>query len=67
MTPQPTEPEETSEARAVRLAWEARALEEAERSFEEEGGIPIEEVVAWVASWDTPAELPPPEPRKDEA
>jgi hypothetical protein len=66
LKPQPG-PAETTEDRITRLAWEARALQEAERSFEEEGGIPIEEVVAWVDSWDTPNELSPPEPRKDEA
>ncbi len=63
----PAEPAETEAERAVRLEWEARALKEAERSFEEEGGIPIEEVETWVDSWDTANELPPPEPRKDEA
>ena len=66
LKPQP-EAAETAEERTARLAWEALALEEAERSFEEEGGIPVEEVIAWVDSWDTPNELPPPEPRKDEA
>jgi hypothetical protein len=28
-----------------------------------EGGIPLEDVKRWVASWDTEDELPPPEPR----
>jgi hypothetical protein len=28
-----------------------------------EGGIPLEDVKLWVASWDTGNELPPPEPR----
>jgi plasmid stability protein len=27
-----------------------------------EGGIPLEDVERWVASWDTDNELPPPEP-----
>jgi len=30
---------------------------------EREGGIPLEDVERWVASWDTGNELPPPEPR----
>lgn len=30
---------------------------------EREGGIPLEDVERWVASWDTDNELPPPEPR----
>ena len=28
-----------------------------------DGGIPLEAVERWVASWDTDHELPPPEPR----
>jgi hypothetical protein len=27
-------------------------------------GVPGEEVVAWMKSWGTPNELPPPKPRK---
>jgi acetyl esterase/lipase len=30
---------------------------------ERDGGIPLEDVERWVASWDTDDELPPPEPR----
>jgi len=30
---------------------------------ERDGGIPLEDVVRWVESWDTDNELPPPEPR----
>ncbi|MGR4865797.1 antitoxin [Caulobacter sp. LARHSG274] len=30
---------------------------------ERDGGIPLEDVQRWVASWDTDNELPPPEPR----
>lgn len=30
---------------------------------ERDGGIPLEDVERWVKSWDTDAELPPPEPR----
>ena len=29
-----------------------------------DGGIPLEDVEHWVASWDTDNELPPPEPRR---
>jgi hypothetical protein len=32
-----------------------------------DGGIPLEDVVRWVESWDTENELPPPEPRRREA
>lgn len=64
--PHPSEPTETEAERRSRLAWEAEAIEEAERSFEKEGGIPFEEVEAWVKSWGTPNELPRPRPRKDE-
>lgn len=28
-----------------------------------DGGIPLEDMKRWVASWDTADELPPPEPR----
>jgi hypothetical protein len=30
---------------------------------ERDGGIPLEDVERWVKSWNTDAELPPPEPR----
>lgn len=30
-----------------------------------DGGIPLEDVVRWVESWDTENELPPPEPRRE--
>ncbi|WP_426031810.1 antitoxin [Caulobacter sp. DWP3-1-3b2] len=36
-----------------------RIVDETER----DGGIPLEDVERWVASWDTDNELPPPEPR----
>ena len=36
-----------------------RIAEETERN----GGIPLEDVIRWVESWDTDNELPPPEPR----
>ena len=32
-----------------------------------DGGIPLEDVIRWVESWDTEDELPPPEPRRREA
>ncbi len=57
-------PAETPEERRARLAWEAQAIEEALESADRDGTIPLDEVVAWVESWNTPDELPPPEPRK---
>jgi predicted transcriptional regulator len=60
----PLPPSETEADRKERLAWESQAIEEALRSSEDEGTIPFEEIVAWVDSWDTQSELPPPEPRK---
>ena len=32
-----------------------------------DGGIPLDDVIRWVESWDTENELPPPEPRRREA
>ena len=43
------------------LAEDARRLAEFERTRQ---GIPWEEVKAWMQSWGTPDELPPPKPRK---
>ena len=43
------------------LAEDARRLEEFERTRE---GVPWEEVRAWMQSWGTGSELPPPKPRK---
>jgi hypothetical protein len=43
------------------LAEEARILSEFERTRE---GIPFEDVKAWMESWGTSNELPPPKPRK---
>lgn len=64
--PQPlqVDPSETAEQRGTRLAREGEAIERARRSLTERGGIPIEEIEAWVESWDTPDELPMPQPRK---
>jgi hypothetical protein len=61
---QPAKHTETAEERTARLAREDEAIERARRSLKEQGGIPIEEIEAWVASWDTPGELPLPQPRK---
>jgi len=47
---------ETREEHQVRLAWDTKAIEEALESVEREGTIPLEEVVVWVESWDTPNE-----------
>ena len=38
-----------------------RRLREFERTGE---AVPLEDVMAWVRSWGTPDELPPPRPRK---
>jgi predicted transcriptional regulator len=43
------------------LAEDARRLAEFERTRE---GVPWDEVKAWMQSWGTPNELPPPRPRK---
>jgi hypothetical protein len=43
------------------LAEDALASEESQRT---RMGVPWEEVDAWMRSWRTPAELPPPKPRK---
>jgi hypothetical protein len=53
--PRTTEHTETAEERTARLAREGEAIESARRSLKERGGIPIEEIEAWVESWDTPA------------
>jgi hypothetical protein len=46
---------------AEALAEDARRLEEFERTRE---GVPWDEVRAWMQSWGTGRELPPPKPRK---
>jgi predicted transcriptional regulator len=61
---QPTLLGETEAERQAREAEEDRLLDEAEAEAERVGTIPFEEVEAWVRSWGTPNELPPPEPRK---
>lgn len=43
------------------LAENARRIEDFQRSGE---AIPWDEVRAWMQSWGTPDELPPPKPRK---
>ncbi len=43
------------------LAEDARRLAGSELSCE---GVPWDEVRAWMQSWGTPEELPPPKPRK---
>ena len=43
------------------LAEDARRLAEYERTRE---GVPWAEVKAWMQTWGTPNELPPPKPRK---
>lgn len=61
MQPDPTK---TTTKRGARAASERAALDDAERLFEQEGGIPLDEAIAWVESWETPNELPMPRPRK---
>lgn len=62
-TPTPAKPVETApESRA--LEEEERLLEAAEAEADRIGTIPAAEVRAWVESWGTANELPPPEPRK---
>jgi hypothetical protein len=61
---QPAEHTETAEERTARLAREGEAIEVARSSLKERGGIPIEDIEAWVESWDTPGELPMPQPRQ---
>ncbi len=43
------------------LAEDARTIAEFEQTGE---GIPFEEVVTWIRSWDTASELPKPKPRR---
>ena len=42
-------------------AEDRRRLEEFQRTRQ---GVPLDEVKAWVASWGSAGELPPPQPRK---
>lgn len=63
-SPQPTDPLETEAEPKAQQAEEDRLLDEAEAEAERVGTIPFEEVEAWIRSWGTPNELPPPEPRK---
>ena len=48
--------------------WSPEALAEDERRWAEYQrtgeGVPWEEIRAWMQSWGTPEELPPPRPRK---
>jgi len=71
----PVEPQRThdrlaDELRAMIAGWDGiDAPRKGEiiagfQSVIDEGGIPLEEVEAWVNSWDSPEELPPPQPRK---
>ncbi len=48
---------------AYEEAWE-RGVDKAITSLETKGGIPDQEVKAWVESWGTDSELPMPLPRK---
>jgi predicted transcriptional regulator len=61
---QPVDSLETTEEREARIAEESRLLNAAEAEAERVGTIPASEIRAWVESWGTPNEFPPPEPRK---
>ncbi len=60
----------TDELRAMIASWDCiDSPQKAEivaglESLIEQGGIPLEDVEAWVSSWDTPGELPEPRGRK---
>jgi len=43
---------------------DARRTEAALRALNDGVGVPADEVEAWVQSWDTDQEIPPPRPRK---
>lgn len=58
---------ETDAERAARKAEEGRLCDEAEADFIQNGGIPADEVHAWIRSLGTPNPLPRPKPRKDDA
>lgn len=58
----PSAPDETAEARQQRLAWEAEQIAEAEAEVAAGQTISLSAVRAWVESWNTDHELPPPEP-----
>jgi predicted transcriptional regulator len=53
---------ETSVERQHRLELEARLIAEARASAAAGLTISLEAIKAWVDSWDTENELPPPEP-----
>lgn len=58
----PSEPSAEPSRRELSPAEKA-GLIEAEEDMRAGRVIPFEEVQAWVESWDTPAELPPPHNR----
>lgn len=56
--PEPQTPSYDAEREAKR-----RAVREGWDSIEREGVIAQADILAWMDSWDTPGELPPPEPK----
>jgi RHH-type transcriptional regulator, rel operon repressor / antitoxin RelB len=44
--------------------WQIAGIKAAIKSVEHEGTIAHEDIAAWVDSWDTEAELPPPNPTR---
>ena len=53
---------ESPAERQARLVWEDEMIDQSLTSVETEGVVPFAAVKAWVASWDTDHELPPPRP-----
>ena len=61
----PTKHWVSNEQSARRLTpEELKGVQEAIASFDKVGGIPVEEVEAWLDSFGTGRELPEPEPRQ---
>lgn len=53
----------TAPIRTDALSAEKRAaIQEGLREIDEGLGVPLDEVEAWIESWDTPDELPMPQP-----
>lgn len=57
-------PPETPEQRQLRLAEEARLIEEARSQAARGEVVDFDAVESWIKSWDTPDERPKPGPRR---
>lgn len=44
--------------------WQVAGIKAALASAQQEGTIPHEDIEAWINSWDTKSELPPPKPTR---